>query len=122
MHKVRIWSVGVQFGYEYDPYISTVDPLFRYDCIEIFPRGGIIYITDDVFEQQPVEALKIIELFISKVERCRQVTGPIDPSKFVNDGCLLWRLATRPDLMESIWQQCLVHGQEIDAQDPIQST
>lgn len=119
--KVRVWSVGLQYGIEYDPEISTIDPPLRYDRIEIFPRGGIIYITDNVFEERPVEALKIIELFFAKVERCRQVTGPLDPSKFVDDGCVLWRLATRPGLMESIWKQCVAHEKEIELQDPVQS-
>jgi chromo domain-containing protein 1 len=120
--NVRIWSVGVQNVIEYDPNISTIDPPLRYDCIEVFPRGGIIYITDDIFEEMPVQALEIIELFIAKVEQCRKVTGPTDPSKFVDDGYVPWRLATRPGLMESIWKQCLAHEKEVDAQDPVQST
>jgi chromo domain-containing protein 1 len=120
--KVRVWSVGLQYGNEYDPDISTTDPPVRYDRIEVFPRGGIIYITDDVFEKRPAEALKIFELFIAKVEQCRQVAGPTDPSKLVDDGYIPWRIATRPGLMESIWTQCLAHEKEIDAQDPVQST
>ncbi|KAF2710940.1 hypothetical protein K504DRAFT_465972 [Pleomassaria siparia CBS 279.74] len=119
--QVRLWSVGLQCAVEYDAAISTMDPVLRYDRVEMFPHGGIIYITDEVFDQEPEKALKIFELFFSRVERCRQVNGPIDPSKCVDDGCLLWRLATRPDLMESIWKECIEHENQINAQDPVQS-
>ncbi|KAF2121272.1 hypothetical protein BDV96DRAFT_563903 [Lophiotrema nucula] len=118
--KVNVWSVGRQASFEYDSQVSTRLPEFKQDCISIFPHGGIIYVTDDVFEKKPQEALRIIELFIDKIEQCRRVAGPTDPWKKVDDGCLLWRIATRPELMNSIFQACEAHEAEIDANDPVQ--
>jgi chromo domain-containing protein 1 len=105
--KIRLWSIGHQEAYEYDPAMSTSPPTYRFDRIEIFPHGGMIYITDDVFEQQPQQALRLIELFFVKIERCRQVDGPVDPWKRVDDGCLLWRLGVRPELMQSIYDKVM---------------
>lgn len=116
--KVRLWSIGLQEGFEYDPQVSTLPPTIRYDRIEVFPHGGFIYITDDVFRKKPIEALKIVELFFAKIEKCRQVSGPIDPWKRVDDGCLLWRLAVRPELMQALYEECEQHEAEIEAQDP----
>jgi chromo domain-containing protein 1 len=116
--KVRLWSIGLQEGYEYDRQMSTSPPIIRYDRIEIFPHGGIIYITDDVFMKKPEEALKIFELFIAKIESCRHVAGPIDPGKRVDDGCLLWRLAVRPELMQALYDKFEAHEAEIEAGDP----
>lgn len=116
--KVRVWSVGLQEGEEYDPQISTFEPELRYDCIEIFPHGGIIYITDDVFTKNAEEALKIFELFFEKIEQCRRRTGPIDPWKRVDDGCLLWRLAVRPELMQALYESSIMHEAEIEAKNP----
>ncbi|KAF2878196.1 hypothetical protein BDV95DRAFT_480552 [Massariosphaeria phaeospora] len=121
-HKVSIWSVGNQIGSEWDPSISTFLPAYRYDSIPIFPHGGFIYITDDVFTKKPMEALKIVELFIARIEMCRQVAGPIDPVKRVNDGCLIWRLAVRPDFMRNLYDTCEKHEAEIEALDPVQLT
>jgi chromo domain-containing protein 1 len=117
--EVRLWSVGVQEGIEFDPQFSTSAPTMRYDRIEIFPHGGIIYITDDVFKQKPVEALRIFELFFAKIEKCRQVAGPIDPWKRVDDACLLWRLAVRPELMQALYEKLDQHEAEIEAQNPL---
>ncbi|KAF2688760.1 hypothetical protein K458DRAFT_428271 [Lentithecium fluviatile CBS 122367] len=117
--KVRLWSVGPQEGFDYGPQMSTYPPTIRYDRIEIFPHGGIIYITDDVFIRKPVEALKIMELFIAKIEKCRQVAGPIEPWKQVDDGCLLWRLAVRPELMQALYEYCEQYEEELEAQDPL---
>jgi chromo domain-containing protein 1 len=90
----------------------------RQDCIEIFPRGGIIYITDEVFEQKPVEAFRLVAAFVRQVDICRTVTGPVDPWKRVNDGCLLWRLAVRPELMQTTYNWCIRHEAEVEAKDP----
>lgn len=115
---MKLWSVGHQEAYEYDPEVSTIPPVHRHDRIEIFPHGGFIYITDDVFEHQPQEALKIVNLFFSKVEKCRQVDGPIDPWKRIDDGCLLWRLGVRPELMQSIYDRYVKQEGEMTAGDP----
>lgn len=88
------------------------------DCIEIFPRGGVIYITDEVFEQKPIEALRLVAAFVRQVDICRTVLGPVDPWKHVNDGCLLWRLAVRPGLMQTIYDWCIKHEAEVEAKDP----
>jgi len=117
--KVRLWSVGLQNESAFDPQMSTSAPAMRYDRIEIFPHGGIIYITDDVFMKTPVEVLKIFELFFAKIEKCRQVAGPIDPWKRVDDGCLLWRLAVRPELMQALFERCEAHEAEIEAKNPL---
>ncbi|KAF2006186.1 hypothetical protein P154DRAFT_529874 [Amniculicola lignicola CBS 123094] len=118
--EVNIWSIGYQPGIEYDPDISVGPVPFRFDCIPIFPHGGVIYITDDVFRDKPREALKIMKLFISKIERCRQLDGPVDPWKRVDDGCLLWRLATPPELLDSIYLSIEKYADWIEAGDSIQ--
>ncbi|PSN67813.1 hypothetical protein BS50DRAFT_349495 [Corynespora cassiicola Philippines] len=117
---VRLFSVGYQHGREYDAQLSTFPPVYRYDCISIFPHGGIIYITDDVFLEQPMLAYRIIELFSAKIEQCKQVQGPMDPWKMVKEGYIPWRIGVRPELMESIYEQCEQHAQEIDAGDVVQ--
>ena len=118
LKNIRVWSVGWQYGAEWDQQLSITGVPARYDCIEIFPHGGIIYITDDVFEKEPALAFAIIALFIRKIDQCGSVPGPADPSKFVNDRCLLWRLAVRPELMQATWDWCEAHSAEIDAQEP----
>jgi chromo domain-containing protein 1 len=119
--NVRVWCVGYQDAFGYDEQISTDLEEKNVDCIEIFPHGGIIYITEDVFEKTPQEALRIIQLFLEKVERCRAVTGPAyDPwrSPALQNGCLLWRLAVRPEFMEWTYQWCEEHEKELEAGDP----
>jgi chromo domain-containing protein 1 len=116
--KVRLWSVGFQKESAFDPQISTFAPTMQYECIEIFPHGGIIYITDDVFRKKPAEALKIFELFLAKIEKCRQVAGPIDPFKRVDDGCLLWRIGVRPELMQALYERVERHEADIEEGNP----
>jgi chromo domain-containing protein 1 len=116
--NVRVWSVGSQYAAECDQQLSATGVPVRYDCIEIFPHGGIIYITDDVFEKEPALAFMIIALFIQKVDQCGSVPGPLDLWKFVNDRCLLWRLAVRPELIQATWDWCEAHAAEIDAGEP----
>jgi chromo domain-containing protein 1 len=102
-------------AWEYDPQKSfkLIPP--RYDCVRIFPHGGFIYITDEVFEQKPVEALKIIKLFVAKVDKCRSVRGPIDFHTSIDDGHLFWRLVTRPELMQTTWDWLMAHEAEVTA-------
>lgn len=115
---MRVWSVGYQLATEYDPRKSTVLIPPRIDCIEIFPHGGFIYVTDAVFEERAQEALELVRLFVDKVDTCRSLKGPVDPFMCVDDGCLLWRLGTRPELMSSIYDWCMDHIEEIDAMEP----
>lgn len=98
--------------------MSSSEPEYRYDRIEIFPYGGIIYITDDVFEENPRQALELINQFILKIESCRQVDGPIDPWKLVDDAFVPWRLAVRPELMKYLHEKCIQHPAGIGGQDP----
>jgi chromo domain-containing protein 1 len=92
--------------------------VIRHDCIEIFPLGGFIYITDDVFETKPRVALKIIQLFFAKIEKLKRFAGPLSPWQEVNDASLLWRLCVRPELMAYLFQYCEDHVKELDAGDP----
>ncbi|CAI6328565.1 unnamed protein product [Periconia digitata] len=106
--NVRIWSIGHQPGLEFDTNLPHIFPdiQYRYDRIEIFPHGGIVYITDDVFLNQPTQALDIIKHFIAKVEACRRIIdGPIDPWRLVD--FLPWRIGVRPDFMEFLYNTVL---------------
>ncbi len=91
---------------------------FRHDCIEIFPLGGLIYITDDVFEEKPQLALKIILLFLKRVEILRQLTRSVSPWEKVDDASVLWRLCVRPELMEFLLQYCENSANKLEAGDP----
>lgn len=90
----------------------------RHDCIEIFPVGGLIYITDDVFEEKPQLALEIIKLFFAKIDRLRQLDGPVSSWLEVDDAGLLWRLCVRPELMAYLLQRCEEEERELAAGDP----
>jgi chromo domain-containing protein 1 len=116
--QVRLWSIGVQEGIEYDAAVLESDPEFRHDCIEIFPVGGFIYITDDVFEKKPQLALKIIKLFFAKIDQLRKREGPVSPWQEVDDAGLLWRLCVRPELMEYLIERCEGQSKELEAGDP----
>ncbi|KAF2129023.1 hypothetical protein P153DRAFT_431837 [Dothidotthia symphoricarpi CBS 119687] len=115
---VRMWSIGLQTVLEYCPAAFDSSPELRYDRIEIFPLGGFIYITDEVFEKQPQLALKIVELFFTKIRKLRQVAGPISPWHEVNDAAILWRLCVRPELMQHLLQICEKHEAELEAGNP----
>ncbi|KAF1829423.1 hypothetical protein BDW02DRAFT_561180 [Decorospora gaudefroyi] len=116
--QVRLWSVGLQEGIEYDSALSDAPPPIRHDCIEIFPLGGLIYITDEVFETKPQLALKIVKLFFAKIEKLKQLAGPLSAWQEVDDAGLLWRLCVRPELMEYLFRYCEDHSRELDASDP----
>ncbi|KAL6705366.1 hypothetical protein ACN47E_007015 [Coniothyrium glycines] len=117
-NQVRVWSVGIQEGIEYDSALTQIPPVLRQDCIEVFPVGGFVYMTDEVFETKPQLALKIIKLFFAKIEKLKQVAGPISPWQQVNDACILWRLCVRPELMEYLLHHCEAHADELDNGDP----
>lgn len=116
--EVRIWCVGTQNGIEYFPSLEGSAAIMRHDCIELFPHGGFIYITDEVFEQKPQLALKIVQQFSEKIARLRLLAGPISPWQAADDACLLWRLCTRPELAEYLFQRCEEQAKELDAGDP----
>jgi chromo domain-containing protein 1 len=116
--QVRVWSLGMQEGFEYDSTILDSTPEMRHDCIEIFPVGGLIYITDDVFDERPCQALQIMKLFIAKIDRIRK-------GKASDSGCqeddldgVHWRLCVRPELMEYLFEKCEEQEQKLEAGDP----
>jgi chromo domain-containing protein 1 len=115
---VRLWSLGVQEGIEYDPALSDSPPKLRQDCIEVFPFGGFIYITDDVFENEPQLALQIVQLFFTKIDKLRQLDGPVSPWHKVDDCTLVWRLCVRPELMEYLFARCEEQQDALEAGDP----
>ncbi len=108
----------MQEGIEYCPGVSDSAPSFRHDYIEIFPLGGLIYITDDVFEEKPQLALKIILLFLKRVEILRQLTRSVSPWEKVDDASVLWRLCVRPELMEFLLQYCENSANKLEEGDP----
>jgi chromo domain-containing protein 1 len=90
----------------------------RHGCIEIFPVGGFIYITDDVFEERPQLALQIIKLFIGKVDRKRKGK---ESDAFCQEDDLpygYWRLCVRPELMEYLIHKCEEQEKELESGDP----
>lgn len=86
--------------------------------MDIFPLGGFIYITDNVFDQKPHLALSIVKQFFAKIEKLRGLDGPASPWLEVHDACLLWRLCVRPELMESLFQKCEENSAQLAAQSP----
>jgi chromo domain-containing protein 1 len=96
----------MQAGPEYDPATAEHPPELHYDRVEIFPRGGFIYITDEVFEKRPHLALQIVKLFIAKIEKLSSLAGSLSPSYEVVEAYLTWRLCVRPELMEYLYQAC----------------
>lgn len=113
--QIRIWSVGLQEGIEYDPALTNAPPVCRYAPIEVFPVGGFIYITDEVLEREPQLALRIVELFFEKIERLKQLEGPLSLGRHVDDASLLWRICVRPELMEHLIQYCEKHEDKLEA-------
>ena len=114
---MRLWSVGLQPGPEYDPVLTDSPPVPRYERIEIFPLGGFIYITEEVFETKPQLALEIVKLFFAKIQNLRGCAGPLAPWQEVDDASLLWRLCVRPELMEYLLQRCEDHAIALNAGD-----
>lgn len=111
-----MWSVSLQPAS--DLGTPSVSPVLGSDRFEIFPHGGFIYITDDVFEQKPQLALSIVKLFFAKIDLLRSLDGPIVAWQEVDDACLLWRLCVRPELMEYLYQKCEDNASELAAGDP----
>ena len=113
---MRLWSVGLQPGIEYD-YASDETPVLRNDRIEIFPVGGFIYITDEVFEAMPSYALCIIKLFLAKIKKLKELAGPSAHWPEIVENSLLWRLCVRPELMEHLFAYCEDQATELQAGD-----
>lgn len=107
----------MQEGIEYDFELSGAPPVMRHDCIEIFPLGGFIYITDDVFDRKPQLALEIVKAFVAKIERLRSHNGPTSPWQELHDVPLLWRLCARPELMDHIFRRCEEQGDKLETGD-----
>lgn len=63
------------------------DPGTSYSCTRLFPQGGLLFITDDVFEFHPKAAAQVLEMFFEEADR--KAVG------LKND-----RVLTRPDLRE----------------------
>ncbi|EUC45680.1 hypothetical protein COCMIDRAFT_94886 [Bipolaris oryzae ATCC 44560] len=116
-HEVRVCSLGVQEDIEYDPALSLDPPVYGYGPVEIFPVGGFIYITDEVFDKEPQLALKIIELFLAKVEKLKQLKGLPNPGRQVETANLLWRLCVRPELMKYLINYCEKYADRVDSGD-----
>lgn len=116
--RTRVWSVGIQPSPEYEFGVSPDPPKLQRDRVSIFPHGGLIYITDDVFEHKPQLALSIVKLFFAKIEQLRSLDGPVSPWLEVYDACLLWRLCVRPELMESLFLKCEQNTAELEAGNP----
>ncbi|KAL5121505.1 hypothetical protein ACEQ8H_000577 [Pleosporales sp. CAS-2024a] len=116
-NNMRIWSLGMQGSKDYDAVASLLPPDKRQECVELFPAGGLIHITDDIFELRPRQALRIIKLFIAKLENLRggqDGQGPWEEKDNVN---LLWRLCVRPELMEYIYTRCEEQEKALKAGD-----
>ncbi|KAF2633167.1 hypothetical protein BU25DRAFT_355258 [Macroventuria anomochaeta] len=116
--RIRVWSVGLQPPPGFEVGVSSDPPELRHYCIGIFPHGGFIYITDDVFEQKPQLALSIVKLFFAKIEQLRSLDGPVSPWQEVDDACVLWRLCVRPELMEYLYLKCEDNSAELAAGNP----
>lgn len=56
-----------------------------------------------------------MQRFNEKIARLRLLAGPISPWHTVDDACVLWRLCTRPELAEHLFQLCEDRAEELDA-------
>ncbi|KAK7185445.1 hypothetical protein PSPO01_08561 [Paraphaeosphaeria sporulosa] len=115
---VRLWSLGHQPVADYNIWDPETLEERPYDRFAVFPHGGIIYITDDVFMKEPQLALTIFEHFFAKIEAGRNVDSDVVPGMYINDGILLWRIGVRPELMKWIGDICMNHQAEIEGGDP----
>ncbi|KAL5424987.1 hypothetical protein PMIN07_010671 [Paraphaeosphaeria minitans] len=114
---VCLWSLGHQPVADYNMWDPKAPKDRPYDRFAIFPHGGIIYITDDVFLKEPQLALTIFEHFSAKIEAGRNVDSDVIPGMYINDGILLWRIGVRPELMKWISDICVNHQAEIEGGD-----
>ncbi|KAF1979178.1 hypothetical protein BU23DRAFT_595140 [Bimuria novae-zelandiae CBS 107.79] len=74
---VRLWTIGYQNTANYSIWDAKASQEVVWDRFQIFPHGGIIYITDDVFETKPQLALRIVEHFFAMIEAGRQVESDV---------------------------------------------
>jgi chromo domain-containing protein 1 len=103
--RVKVFEVGHQkadFPSEEDPQ-STM----KYECIPILLIGGVIVISDDVFQFQPAQALMLVQRFIQKVERLKR-----------SGDTLVWRLGTRPGLLKYLLELSSLYSEDADAGEP----
>jgi chromo domain-containing protein 1 len=115
--NVNCWSLGYQVAKECDETRTRGPHVMRDDCLEIFPGGGFIFITDEVFEQKPQLALKIIQLFCEKVEGVKGLDGPLNRHHIVT-APVFWRLHVRPELMEFLFNECVARERALGEGHP----
>lgn len=115
--QVRLWSLGVQTNIEHDPAALNCPSDTKLDCIEIFPVGGLIYMTEDVFEEMPQLALKIVKLFCAKIDSIHSISGSNSLWQEIQEVNLHWRLCVRPELMEYLLQRCEEQHTALEAGD-----
>jgi chromo domain-containing protein 1 len=117
-NDIRVWCVGHQ---DPDYYIPLVSPAWipqEYNCIEVFPMGGVIVMTDDVFEKNPVEALNIVTKFIEKVDETQKFDMPFECGRSLLDRYVAWRLIVRPGIMQWLYDWCIAHEKQCEAKEP----
>lgn len=114
---MRLWSIGLQEETGHDPTLFCSPAALRHNCIEIFPHGGFIYITDEVFEQKPQLALEIVQLFLKKIPQLQQLAGPRSMWHESEYASLLWRLCVRPELMDYLNERCEAQAKEFELRD-----
>lgn len=114
---VCLWSIGHQPKADHSIWDAQASAERPWDYFAIFPHGGTIYITDDVFQKKPQLALAIFEHFFAKIEAGRSVDADVYPGMYINDGILLWRIGVRPELMKWIGDICEDHRAEIEDGD-----
>ncbi|KAH7412140.1 hypothetical protein DE146DRAFT_602329, partial [Phaeosphaeria sp. MPI-PUGE-AT-0046c] len=112
---LRLWSLGVQPNIEHDPAALNCPNEMSLDCIEIFPVGGLMYITENVFEEKPQLALEIIRLFCAKIDGLHRLIGSKGSWQDVQEISLRWRLCARPELLEYLFRRCEDQEEELEA-------
>lgn len=74
-------------------------------CVELFPGGGFIVITDEVFNNKPYVALEIIRRFIEELQAYRLAVPQHASINSTDLSSFPWRLCVRPELMPYIYQK-----------------
>ena len=115
--RCRIWAVGYQAHHSLrlSRVVQYIEP--EINCVEIFPVGGFIYITDEVFEKRPDQAYQMIKNFVEKIEVLRGRICRMDDSYRVVDAFIVWRLLVRPNFMQWTQKWVMDHDSLLDADD-----
>ncbi|KAF2660247.1 hypothetical protein K491DRAFT_688574 [Lophiostoma macrostomum CBS 122681] len=117
-NDVRVWCVGHQDPNDWETAVSPSWMPQEYSCVEMFPIGGIIVMTDDVFLNNPVEALGIVAKFINRVEECQKFNLPLEDGNTLLDRYVAWRLVVRPGIMQWLYDWCEAHEKQCEAEEP----